>query len=379
MQYLAITGRQQELSIAELEAVLGNESIIATNDYGVILSKEPNIDFLGGTQKVFELEEVTNFSLETISKLVVNHIQENDIETRLNLAVNPLNCRIGDKLTFKVKAELVQKGSKIRIVQGKSNLLTTAESVNNGMHSKKGLELCLIEVGGKFYIGKLSQIQNLKAYTKRDQGRPKRDSKVGMLPPKLAQMIINLAQPNAGSVVLDPFCGTGVLLQEATLMGYSTYGTDISQRMIDYTRDNLEWISKLKSISTNVKLEKADAKNHSWTSFDSVACEVFLGEAFSGKPTEQQVVKEVDQVNKLIETFLLNLADQINTGQRICVAVPNWSINNQSFSLPLIDKLDQLGYTWAEFSQVDTKELVYRRPGQTVGRQLLTLTRNKPE
>lgn len=60
-----------------------------------------------------------------------------------------------------------------------------------------------------------SFVQDIESYTARDQARPMRDARVGMLPPKLAQIIINLALSNNDiTEVLDPFCGTGVVLQE---------------------------------------------------------------------------------------------------------------------------------------------------------------------
>jgi len=109
-----------------------------------------------------------------------------------------------------------------------------------------------------------------------------------MLPPKLAQIIVNLAtgplpddkmssicdipadqiipQPHLGQTLLDPFCGTGVLLQEAALMGYNVYGSDLEARMVDYTAQNLAWLEttyRLEPIQP--KLEKGDATAHHWT------------------------------------------------------------------------------------------------------------------
>jgi 2-polyprenyl-3-methyl-5-hydroxy-6-metoxy-1,4-benzoquinol methylase len=100
-------------------------------------------------------------------------------------------------------------------------------------------------------------VQDIEAYGARDQARPARDARVGMLPPKLAQTIINLAAGRPETrmdkhwdsadglgrfMVLDPFCGTGVILQEALLMGYSVYGSDIEPRMAEYTKKNLQWL-----------------------------------------------------------------------------------------------------------------------------------------
>lgn len=70
----------------------------------------------------------------------------------------------------------------------------------------------------------------------RDYGRPARDARVGMLPPKLAQIMLNLSVKDEKSgTVLDPFCGTGVLLQEAALAGFDFIGSDIEPRMVEMT------------------------------------------------------------------------------------------------------------------------------------------------
>src|SRR4029078_6190467 len=99
----------------------------------------------------------------------------------------------------------------------------------------------------------------------RDREMSTRDAKVGMLPPKLAQIIINMAvgempeeakqsvcevppdQPIpkdhlAKITLLDPFCGTGVILQEAALMGYKAYGSDLMPQMANYAQQNWAWL-----------------------------------------------------------------------------------------------------------------------------------------
>ena len=43
-------------------------------------------------------------------------------------------------------------------------------------------------------------------------------------------------------LILDPFCGTGTVLQEALLAGYDVVGTDLSQKIVDYTTENLSWL-----------------------------------------------------------------------------------------------------------------------------------------
>ncbi len=83
-------------------------------------------------------------------------------------------------------------------------------------------------------------VQDIDAYTRRDMSR-ERSMKVGMMPPKLAQIMINLAtKGNKTLSIWDPFCGLGTTLIEADHMGYEKLkGSDISPDMVSATTTNL--------------------------------------------------------------------------------------------------------------------------------------------
>jgi tRNA (guanine10-N2)-dimethyltransferase len=71
--------------------------------------------------------------------------------------------------------------------------------------------------------------------------------------PKLARVLVNLANVKKGSTILDPFCGTGGILIEAGLMGMHLKGSDIDSRMVCGCQKNLE------SYGLYAELEKANA------------------------------------------------------------------------------------------------------------------------
>jgi tRNA (guanine10-N2)-dimethyltransferase len=58
--------------------------------------------------------------------------------------------------------------------------------------------------------------------------------------PKFARALVNLSRVRADESLLDPFCGTGAILAEAALVGVDTVGSDISNKMIDGARKNLD-------------------------------------------------------------------------------------------------------------------------------------------
>ena len=211
--------------------------------------------------------------------------------------------------------------------------------------------------------------------------RPKRDARVGMLPPKLAQTIINLAvgqNRDTNLTILDPFCGTGVLLQEAQLMGYNAYGTDLEPRMVEYSQANLDWLpTKFRVSDTSFTLEQGDATNHHWQSpIDLVACETYLGKPFTSAPAPDVLAKTASEVDLILKKFLKNIHGQIQPGTRLCIAVPAWQIRpNQFKHLPLIDQIEHLGYNRIRFEHVRDTQLLYYREDQIVARELLVLTR----
>jgi tRNA (guanine10-N2)-dimethyltransferase len=74
------------------------------------------------------------------------------------------------------------------------------------------------------------------------------------LPPKLARAMINLAGPV--NQVLDPFCGSGGLLLEASLMGLDATGVDVDADMLARAEKNLA------AYGAEAKLIHGDALEH---------------------------------------------------------------------------------------------------------------------
>jgi len=57
--------------------------------------------------------------------------------------------------------------------------------------------------------------------------------------PRLCRAMVNLARVREGDIVLDPFCGTGGTLIEASDMGMRAFGIDISEKMVFASKENL--------------------------------------------------------------------------------------------------------------------------------------------
>jgi tRNA (guanine10-N2)-dimethyltransferase len=265
------------------------------------------------------------------------------------------------------------------MIPNNDTALNTATSHHNklGLSNNK-VELLVVRArNGRVIVAESTGAQNITAYTKRDQERPKRDAFVGMLPPKLAQIMINLANPAPEARILDPFCGTGVVLQEAALLGHPVYGTDLSEKMIRYSKENLDWLKETHRATFEYDLHEGDAMDTSWQGpIGAVVGETYLGQPFSAPPSPAKLDQVRGNCNNIISAFLKNLASQIPAGTPVSIAVPAWKrIDGGFVHLPLINQLDQLGFTRHSFKNIKDHELLYFREDQVVARELLVLVK----
>jgi tRNA G10 N-methylase Trm11 len=381
---IAILGRQPAISLAELESIFGPETITPLQESALVDISDPLPQSrLGGTLKSGKLlTRLENTDLvgafEYLVKTIPDHLQYLP-EGKLQLGVSCYGFDVNPSWLLKRMLELkkVVKGSgrSVRIIENKSPALESAVVLYNKLTDKLGWEFLLVKDGADVLLAQTTGVQNVDDYSKRDFDRPKRDAYVGMLPPKLAQIMINLATPPVKSVVLDPFCGTGVVLQEAMLMGYSVYGSDINEKMVHYSRDNLNWIQEKLNIREEWQLETADATNHSWRKpIGAVVAEIYLGTPLTSLPEPTKLDNIVRESNYIAEAFLKNINPQLEKGTRLCLALPAWHLGNGKFKhLPLLDHLTDLGYNRLDLKHARFEELVYHRPDQTVARELTIL------
>ena len=81
------------------------------------------------------------------------------------------------------------------------------------------------------YFGRVVFTINRSAYDVRNPG--KRDFfHPGVMMPRMARTLVNIACARKGEILLDPFCGTGGILIEAEMLGLFPVGSDFDPFMI---------------------------------------------------------------------------------------------------------------------------------------------------
>ncbi len=415
--HIAILGRQPALGVAELERLYGSPAV---SWFGQTSARIDSPDFnfarLGGSLKAGRVVlELPGGNWRRISVAIVEHYLNawQAAEHKLTLGISAYGLDVTTRdvqgTGIILKKKLRAHNVSVRLIPNQDIALSTATS----HHNKLGLNPHRIELlvvrgaSGRIIIAESVGAQNITALAARDQARPKTDAFVGMLPPKLARMMVNLsriasprpksyessaralgggaevvnslhdeAEGLAPPTILDPFCGTGVVLQEARLLGYNAYGTDLSDKMVDYSQRNLAWLStKFPVEGTSFTIKQGDAMNYTWQPpIDAVVCETYLGQPFSAPPSPAKLTEVRGNCDHIISTFLANIGRQLAPGTPLVIAVPAWADGTGYFThLPLIDRLDQLGYRRIDLQHVRPEQLLYYREGQVVARELLLL------
>lgn len=374
MQIL-ITGREQDLSIAEAESKFGEIEVLNSQAIAIKQDDIIDIDHLGGVIKTAKtISKLTAIDATTIVESCVEYITSQSPQTKFNFGISSygLNKINVFKLGLLVKNDLQRNGLKPRLVRSAGEDINAA-SIKHNKLTTSGYELLLVGSESGIYLARTTSAQDVDNYSKRDYEKPCRDSKVGMLPPKLSQIIINLTRPDANTRIVDPFCGSGGLLIEASFMGLSAEGSDIKAEMIECSRVNSQWFNQEFPSSAHILVTNAaDATTREYPkSKYTIATEGYLGENFSSQPSQSQLDGQIEQLKSLYINLFKHLNSQPTKPTAVCICVPFWQIDSRRIEIDIIDDIINLGYTKPEFKSVRSQSLEYRREGQYTGRQIL--------
>jgi tRNA (guanine10-N2)-dimethyltransferase len=250
--YWFILGREPLLSLAELSAALSLPVIPSSESiFKAPCTQAPEelINRLGGTIKIAK-ELYSSIAEDELYKIIIDELLTIPGKIHFGISLYSNNLASGEDEQKKIKrwAESVKnslkgQGRSVRYVANREPRLSSVTVVKNGL-TKKGREFIIqTEKNNLFSIAVTQAVQPFEEWGKRDFGRPGRDDKSGMLPPKLALMMINVSGiQKPEQTLLDPFCGSGTILTEALLLGYQTIiGTDISSKAIEDTQKNIDW------------------------------------------------------------------------------------------------------------------------------------------
>lgn len=278
------------------------------------------------------------------------------------------------------------KDSKLSSVSVKKNKLLTS-----------GFEMVLIAGKENVYLAKTVAVQDFEGYSFRDYNRPARDSRSGMIPPKLAKMMINLAGKTKDAIILDPFCGSGTILQEAILLGYKNiYGSDIEDKAVEDTDKNLKWLFEnyhnLLKDEIKIDIQKIDAarlsEKYSSGSIDAIITEPFLGSPNARFFSKEKVEKEIKFLEELYFQAFKEFKKVLKENGVVVIIFPVFNLPDKSYYLDL-KRILKLGFITEDFNQDENikklnldftarNSLIFSRSGQVIEREVFIFKIKNP-
>lgn len=277
MYILELSGEDDEFAIAEAQNATTNAKIIAP---GLAICENISIDripHLAYTHSISTFLSKSKISMpDVINSLNHTHLEENS-----SIAIRARDVHRSTGIdTQKVEKEVGQT------------------FVNNGFSvdlTNPDYEVKILFSGDICLTGSLIK-KTLKGYSSRNPTK-KPFFQPGSMGPIEARAIANLAGSRAGSVILDPMCGTGGILIEAALMGSTVYGMDIQKKMVHGARQNLKHY-----LENNFYILQGDATNIPLKGeFDSVMFDIPYGrQSKIAAPSQTKLVEKT-----LTEAFSL--------------------------------------------------------------------------
>ncbi|HEY5714641.1 MAG TPA: DNA methyltransferase [Candidatus Gracilibacteria bacterium] len=388
--YLLLTGRYPELSAAELapwceithhdknEGWLLADNLRWDNPRELPKPQEQIfLDRLGGTQRIAEVigeyftpDELQNQIIAQCTDLV-------DHKTFLiGFSFFGTNKGWGKKFMFETYDQLRHHFPvNIRLANPTGENLTSGRIFHDKL-LKKGTEFIIIHKGDSWLLTQTKANQNLRNYELRDRKKDFRDSNMGMLPPKLAQILLNLAQPSFDDTVIDPFCGSGTINIEAAISGYRTFGSDLDKDRTQKAHENFEQMAlKFRYDAAVGDFKSSDALKLDWKNQSGVvATEGWLGENFVQTPRKGEIDNNAEQILELWRKLLPKISESKVHSLVFCL--PAWSQRGKLVSIfqKLLPTIHHTPYTIRPFESGET--FFYQRPDAFVAREIVVLKKS---
>ncbi len=397
--YAAFLGNNPMISAAELSALLPDltpQRVYANQILTFQTKHELDQDFLnklGGTLMIAKSVMKEDASVELKDIPVILAAELSSVKGKATFSLRFVGVAPAKAKSFysDCKQFLKSKSTPSRYIGNEMKPAMAIQLHDEGLlDPKKGCELMVLQDKDSLWIGRTVAAQNIKAYTMRDMNKPVRDLTVGLLPPKLAQILLNFGyylmskkqfKVPSEITVFDPFCGTGVIPIEAMLRRFHVLASDKELKAVNGCNKNVEWARK------TYKLLKKDLDVTTWKQDATkpfelkelphmVVTEGSLGPNMKSRPMLKDIERLAKNAEELTEKFLENCAKTL-PGVPVVMTWPVWYSQKRPVTLAkALKTCEKLGYKPVlppHTLSGSRTTLLYRRTDQFVGREIVLL------
>lgn len=385
--------REFKLSIAEILSVFKNKEVFFVNKKILILSwisKDEILEkskFLWWTIKIFEILGSKNSSenhKKDIEEIFLNDFWIEKYQWKFNYWVNIFwntSLKIDDLL--KVSKNVVKTfWLNPRFLNHDKKNLSSIVIIKEAL-IKKETDFNFLFLDDKLYFAKSIFVQDIYSYSNRDYSKS-RDMNVWMLPPKLAQMMINLWNNfnKKDIVIYDPFVWLWTVLIESVYMWNKlVFWSDKSESMVNSSTQNLEKL--LKNFNFEFKVIQQNAKYINEVDFldkvDLIVSEWFLWEIMTKNNIS---IDRIDRTKKILIDLYASFFEklkEVNYKNNIVISFPFWDIKWKYLFFDEIYDIIKKNFLVINLLENNTfqstKEwsLLYKRDSQLVWREIFLL------
>lgn len=382
-------GRERDLALAELLAVYPEFDVVEISGAIAIVSSpavtnpKEMMARLGGAVKIGTIDKIVPGTAPTIPEDVLLSIIDTYPGRNVGLTILApgWTAKARDQLLLKFKRTRRSSGNKNRVIRHREMMLPSTLS-GDQLLSPRGKELIALFAHGQWYLGILGSVQAWRDWQHFDVDRPARHPRRGMLPPKLARILVNLVG-RIEEPFLDPFAGVGTLVQEAARVGYQhLLASDQDPQAVRAITTNWHWFDEQKLVPNPTTLttfatslitlkEKLDTLH---IRPRTIVTEAYLGPPTLPRMSPDQQRSVIHNLTHQYRDWLDELANLIHRDGVLVLAAPY--LPQTKLYLPLIELAQTAGWHVLPFRHLGGQSratLTYARPDQTVGREIIRL------
>ncbi len=409
MKYFFVLGSNPSLSIAEIAAVLGmraanfglSSSQVLVVESGAGLDPVALMGRLGGTVKIGVMMEMPHGpAAEAAADLMTEKLLSRGATGqritfgysvyRLDGSARHAAAELRNA-GMETKTRLKEASAGARWVKAQDGYALSSVAVAKNRLIEEGAEFVFLATADGLLAGMTSAVQPFEEFSGTDYGRPARDTLQGMLPPKLARMMINIAAVPADKRLLDPFCGSGTVLTEALRLGFTDVaGSDLNPEAVKSTLANIDWLKGRGGLpASKVEVFASDARKLSGrfpeSSIGAVVTEPFLGAPRRGRETRGELQRQLAELSRLYYESLSSWGHLLRPDACVVIALPVFILGREKHGVS-VSEFSKLGWRPAALlpgtapagyktSLTKNGGLLYGRPDQLVWREIVRLVR----
>ncbi|MBP7057318.1 hypothetical protein KBB08_02400 [Candidatus Gracilibacteria bacterium] len=361
--YFFYFGSHHQLSAWELGTLIdpahwqeGKNGVFVANRHVPALDWQAQLARLGGIREVILLPEVSSANwAEAVRSFDLEWLGTNK---EVTLLAPSCSEEARSTMLSELKRHIFEQSKlKIRFRVNKTYLV-----------EEDGLVLWwMADNNNQMYLGRAIAQQTVQAYSERDYDKPARSMQRGMLPPKLAQIMVNGAKVSNETLIWDPFCGTGTVVIEAALIGHRVCGSDVDAKAIIETQKNTEALVPAEKQHLIEDIWQQDCTK-TWLKEPTAPC-VIVAEGYLGPPLSKALSRGEElqhfwqRVEPIYQQFFLRLRDSAIKKMVLVTPITVLADGTSRLAKRSWDILSQAGW-------VTTFTADYIRTDQFVGRQV---------